>query len=236
MTVMPANNTCWLVDYWAGRYGGLGHLYSPARKDRPRPHLPYVLDNGVYAAWAKHRPWQERPFLEHVERYAFQELRPQWVVVPDAVADRDLTLAKWAEWAPRLKSEYHLCLALAVQDRMTPTCVRELSPAPDVIFVGGTTQWKWETVKDWCRFFERVHVGRVNSAEKLDLCASLGAESCDGTGWFRGRSPQILALGRFLAKQAGKFDEAEIARVVRFSRLKGRQNALPLNGANRASF
>ena len=231
MIVMPANNTCWLVDYWAGHYGGLGHLYSPSRWTNPRPHLPYVLDNGVYAAWSKHRQWDEVAFLAQVERYAFLELRPQWVVVPDWVADPDRTRLLWYEWAPRLKSEYHLPLAFALQDGMSVERVKELRPVPDVVFVGGTTEWKWTTVRYWCDHFERVHVGRVNSGEKLDLCAELGVESCDGTGWFRGRSPQIMALGRFLARQAGKYDETEIARIVRFSRTKGRQNALPLGAA-----
>lgn len=231
LMVMPANNTCWLVHYWAGRYGNLGHLYSPSRVERPTPHLPYVLDNGVYAAWAKHREWDEAAFIRHVERYAFNEIRPRWVVVPDAVADRETTLAKWERWAKQLRDEYHLGLALAVQDGMTPDDVRGLAIPPDVIFVGGTTKWKWESLPIWTAEFDRVHVGRVNSGEKLSLCRSLGVESCDGTGWFRGRTPQIMQLGLFLAEQSGRMGDPELGRIVRFSRLKGRQNALPLEQA-----
>ena len=37
MTVMPANNTYWLVSYWQGLYGGLGHLYGPDRFTQPTP-------------------------------------------------------------------------------------------------------------------------------------------------------------------------------------------------------
>ncbi|MBX4216020.1 hypothetical protein KW797_03655 [Candidatus Parcubacteria bacterium] len=229
---MPANNTSWIVDYWSGKYGGLGHLFTPARVDTPRPHLPYALDNGIYAAWVKHRPWEIIPFIKHVERYAFAELRPLFVVVPDAVADSHRTIELWERSAEWLRREFRIPLALAVQDGMTRDDVFRLKPFPDWIFVGGTTKWKWSSVEHWTTSFENVHVGRVNSGEKLFLCHSLGVKSVDGSGWFRGRAPQIRELGEFLAHQAvGHPDIEAVARMVRFSRLKGRQAALPLEVA-----
>ncbi len=204
--VMPSNNTCWLVHYWAGLYGNLAHLLGPARVEKPYPHLPYALDNGAFGAWANNRPWDREAFITHVERYAFLQLRPQWVVVPDVVADRELTLARWAHWAPILANDYHLPLAIAVQDGMTPEDVETLAPKADIVFVGGSTEWKWSTYKDWARKFPRVHVGRVNTESQLERCAEAGVESCDGTGWFR-----------------------EISRVVFHSRLKNAgQLGLPL--------
>ncbi len=47
--VMPANNTSWLVHYWAGLYGGLGHLYSPSRSEQPFPHLPGYFEGEASA-------------------------------------------------------------------------------------------------------------------------------------------------------------------------------------------
>lgn len=234
MIVMPSNNTCWLVHYWAGRYGNLGHLLGPVRVEKPYPHIPYALDNGAFGAWDKSRTWDPDAFTKHVTRYAFRQLRPNWVVVPDVVADRAATLMSWDRWAPVLRHEFMLPLALAVQDGMTISDVLCLSEQPDVIFVGGTTNWKWRTFGQWAKDFPRVHVGRVNGAKGLDLCKDAGVESCDGTGWFRGRPDQIKALGRFLAKQAGiysKAEEKEICRVVYHSRLiNNEQLALPLAG------
>lgn len=229
MMVMPSNNTCWVVHYWAGKYGGLGHLLGPDRVERPMPHLPYALDNGAFGAWTNKRPWDAKKFLRHVERYAFGELRPLWVVVPDVVADAISTVQRYQEWAPRLKHDFHLSLAVAVQDGMTPEVVRSLSPAPDLVFVGGSTDWKWNTVRMWCGEFPRVHVGRVNTGRFLRICADAGAESCDGTGWFRGKPQQILDLGHFLRIQAGLPDDGEVESIVRGSRLKGKdQSVLPL--------
>lgn len=232
MIVMPSNNTCWLVHYWAGRYGNLGHLFGPARVERPQPHLPYALDNGAFGSWSNNRPWDRDAFITHIERYSFLQLRPDWVVVPDVVADRDLTLSRWAHWAPILANDYHLKLAIAVQDGMTAADVDQLNPKADVVFVGGSTEWKWSTYDKWAKDFPRVHIGRVNTESQLERCSSAGVESCDGTGWFRGRPEQIKELGRFLAKQSGMYSDDEeraIARVVFHSRLKnGKQFGLPM--------
>ena len=229
MVVMPANNTCWLVHYWGGRYGNLGHLYSPSKRTPPNPCLPYLLDNGAYGAFSTGRAWDEVAFIAHVEYYAFKPLRPLGVVVPDVVANAEATIELWNLWAPVLKEKYHLKVYLAVQDGMTVEIVKALEVQPDGIFVGGTTEWKWETVAIWAASFPVVHVGRVNSLEKLLLCWELGIASCDGTGWFRGRPEQIYQLGEFLMTQAG-FDEInELRRIVYHSRLShNSQDCLPL--------
>jgi len=232
MLVMPSNNTCWLVHYWAGRYGGLGHLISPERGYVPMPHLPYALDNGAYGAFTRGEPWDPDAFERHIERYAFSSLRPLWCVVPDVVADAAATLVMWDRWAERIHSEYHLPLAVAVQDGMSPADVRALDPKPEVVFVGGSTAWKWKTAPDWCAAFPRVHVGRVNTDRQLAKCLAMGAESCDGTGWFRGRAKQIAQLGHFLREQAGRTSDAdreEVEGMVFHSRtLNRRQGSLPL--------
>lgn len=236
MIVMPSNNTCWLVHYWAGKYGHLGHLYGPSRVERPAPHLPYALDNGAYGAFTNGIPWDASRFIAHVERYAFSQLRPNWLVVPDVVADAKLTLEQWDKWAPRLKEIYHIPLAVAVQDGMTSNDVARLRPLPDLVFVGGTTAWKWETYSLWSSDFERVHVGRVNTFVNLMKCYEAGVESCDGTGWFRGKAAQIAELGRFLATQAGCYslaEEIEIQRIVRGSRtINDAQRVLPMGVAS----
>jgi hypothetical protein len=71
---------------------------------------------------------------------------------------------------------------MAVQDGMTPADVPKECA---VVFVGGTTSWKWRSLPMWASSFSRVHVGRVNSIRLLLMAENAGAESCDGTGWFR---------------------------------------------------
>jgi hypothetical protein len=234
LIIMPANNTHWLVHFWAGLYGNVGHLYSPDRRTVPMPHIPYVLDNGAWAAWSNGTVWSERDFLAHVEYYAFNALRPEWLVVPDAVADSKLTLARFDHWAPRLIREYHLegRVAIAVQDGMKPADVRALDIRPSVVCVGGTTDWKWATAADWASSFERVHILRVNTGDQLARCLEMGVESVDGTGYFRGDPKQLRDLGYVLASQAGR-DPSEVDRMVHFSRLKVMgQPAMPLEAAS----
>lgn len=203
MMVMPANQTNELVHLWSALYGNVGHLYTPARKERIRPWLPYVLDNGRYADTMNGIAFDEDAFVRFVESFVFREIQPLWIAVPDVPFNGEETLDWWEIWAPRLRS-YDVPLALVVQNGMTPDVVVPLLSKGDVIFVGGSTEWKWATVESWASAWDRIHVGRVNSPEKLTYLKGLGVESCDGSGWFRGKSPQVVGLGRFLAEQAEK--------------------------------
>lgn len=103
-------------------------------------------------------------------------------------------------------------VALAVQDGMSITQVKNVRPTPDVIFVGGSTQFKWRTLRDWTTNFSHVHVGRANGGRRLWEVHRSGAESSDGAGWFRdlSRTPLMMKqLERYLersTKGLGEFD------------------------------
>ena len=86
-------------------------------------------------------------------------------------------------------------LAMAVQDGMTPD---DVPSNCDVIFVGGTDAWKMPSLPMWTANFPRVHVGRINGYRGLWQCHEAGAESCDGTGYFRGDKKQLAGLIRYL--------------------------------------
>lgn len=204
MTVMPANQTNELVHLWAALYGNVGHLYTPARSERVRPWIPYALDNGRYAQTLKGEAFDDDAYWRYLDSFASRSFRPMWIAVPDVPFNGDETLFWWDRYAFTCR-EYGIPLALVVQDGMSVADVEERKP--DVVFIGGSTEWKWATVGQWCHAFPRVHVGRVNSPDRLYQLHELGAESCDGSGWFRGKAPQVVGLGRFLAWQAGKDEE-----------------------------
>ena len=194
--VMPADNAKLHVGWLAGRYPGrIGHLYSPGSKKGPYSFMPYGLDNGRYAVWAHGRTWDEVLFWRLLETHGNDA---RWVVVPDAVGDRDETLREWDRWAPRLTG---YTLAMAVQDGMTAA---DVPCEASVVFIGGTTTWKRRTAAMWCERFPRVHVGRINTYRWLWVCHELGAESCDGTGWYRGDKKQLRGLERYLEESSGK--------------------------------
>jgi hypothetical protein len=97
-------------------------------------------------------------------------------------------------------------LAIAVQNGMIPETIKKLEIQPDVICVGGTTEWKWDTAEMWCKEFPRVHLLRCNSPAKLYLLEEWGAESCDGTGWNRGDRNQTSGLEQWCRERANPVD------------------------------
>lgn len=195
---MPANNSKSIVHYWAGRYpGALGHLYGPGAFRGPYDWLPFALDNGAFGAFTSGAPWDAAAWLALLARVERTGETPLWALVPDVVGNRDATLRAWEQWSP-VARRFGWPLAFAVQDGMTPGDV----PDADVVFVGGTTRWKRRSMASWAKAFPRVHIGRINTAKWLWRCVEIGAESCDGTGWFRGRVEQLAGLESFLASYA----------------------------------
>lgn len=195
MLVMVANNSGKEARRLAAAHPGrVGHLYGPGGWRGPFAEFPYALDNGAFPAWRAGRELDAAAFRALCEKAAAADIAPRWVAVPDVVCDRDRTLASWGQWAPELR-EFGWPLAFVVQNGMTPA---DVPSDAAVVFVGGDTKWKRETTADWCRHFPRVHVGRVNTERWLWRYARAGAESCDGSGWFRGDRSQLDGLWYFL--------------------------------------
>lgn len=195
MIVMPSNNAKMLVGYLAGKYPGrIGWLLSPDGWKDPHEWLPYAFDNGAFPVWEKGETWHEGPFYAHCERVRGRTHKPRWIAVPDVVANRAETLRAWFLHSPRVAA-FGCPLAFVVQDGMTPD---DIPPNASVVFVGGTDSWKMPNLRMWTTNFPRVHVGRINGERGLWGCHEAGAESCDGTGWFRGDQKQLAGLLRYL--------------------------------------
>lgn len=195
MMVMPSSNAGLVVGYLAGKYPGrIGWLLSPDTWKEPHDFLSYAFDNGAFAAWTEKREWDEKAFFSQCDKIRGRTHKPMWIAVPDVVADREATLRNWFLHSPRIAA-YGRPLAFVVQDGMTPD---DIPPNASVVFVGGTTEWKWKSLPMWTAAFPRVHVGRVNGERALWMAHECGAESCDGTGWFRGDKQQLAGLLRYL--------------------------------------
>jgi hypothetical protein len=206
MMVMPANNAKMFVGYLAGRYPGrLGWIIGPDGWKEPHDWLPYAFDNGAFPVWAKGGDWHEGPFYSLCERALGRKHKPLWIAVPDVVADREATLRSWFLHSSRVAA-YGSPLAFVVQDGMTPD---DIPPNAKVVFVGGTTDWKWKNLRTWTGNFPRVHVGRVNTYRMLWMAHEAGAESCDGTGWFRGDRKQLEGLISYLEQSTNGRVETE---------------------------
>ncbi len=163
------------------REAGWGLLLSPAGCLRTEGFSRIVLDNGAWSAYQQGRPFDAAAFEHAVERFAGHV---DWIVVPDIVCGGLCSLRFSESWLPAL-SRYGTQLLIPVQNGVVPRDVAPLLGPACGLFVGGDSSWKEQTLPLWGELaFERrchLHVGRVNTARRIHLCALAGAHSFDGT-------------------------------------------------------
>jgi hypothetical protein len=148
--------------------------------------LPYALDNGAWPAHQQGVEWNEPAFRRALDRHGPGAI---FVVLPDIVMGGLESLRRSVTWLRELEDRPDLRAAkllIAVQDGME---VPDVSPLLDQrvgLFVGGSSEWKERTLRRWGELASErscyLHVGRVNSARRLALCAYAGADSFDGLG------------------------------------------------------
>lgn len=197
MLIMGQCNRVW--HFWCGRYPkSVGVLICPSygTKVPVDRWMPFVLDCDSFTCWRDGRPWDESAWFAMLSRVKLTGLDPLWCVVPDAVGNRDETLAKWPTYAPVVR-KLGWKTAFCVQDGMDEA---DVPSDADVVAVGGTDRWKFPNLHRWTSAFPRVHVFRVNSPEMIESCERMGCESIDGTGWFRdpSRPDKLPAIERFI--------------------------------------
>jgi hypothetical protein len=207
MMLMIGNHASCYFGYLMGKYPGrLGWLLGPTHYNRPRQWLPFALDNDAFVLRDK---WQESDWLEMLNKVRMSGQNPAWVLIPDSVGNRQRTLSLWQQYAPQA-SRYGWPLAFAVQDGMTAA---DVPHDTDVVFVGGTTRWKWQSLPMWASNFPRVHVGRVNQLRRLWTCEEYAVESVDGTGWMRegDDGKRMRPMLRWLAGERNETPELPLA-------------------------
>jgi hypothetical protein len=138
----------------------------------------WAADNGAFTGF------DETRYLRMLDRL-IDVPGCRFVACPDVVADAASTLGLLEEWAPRLRAD-GWPVALVAQDGLTvdDTPWEEI----DALFIGGSTGWKLgpsarDLVAAARSHGKWAHVGRVNTPGRIRYCASIGADSIDGTQW-----------------------------------------------------
>ena len=187
MIIYLGNHSSLEFGYLQGKYGNMGWLLSPKSlpKTKLRSFIPVAFDNDAYSV-KEGEEWNEEAWYSMLSKMEKDKVTPEFVLIPDVVGDKRRTLENFFVYREAV-SRRGWPVAMAVQDGMVP---QDVPCTVDVIFVGGTTSWKWKSLPMWTQAFPRVHCGRVNSLEKLQLSKELGVESVDGTHWFRFRKPE----------------------------------------------
>lgn len=157
---------------------GLGLLVTPKNRNSvvtlAAQNLPWAVDNGAFS---------------NFDAAGFRRLAEKvrglpgllWVVVPDVVAQAQATLDRFDEWAPELAG---LPLAIAGQDGLEDLDVPWDRFA--CFFIGGSTAWKLshaaaDLAGEAKRRGKLVHMGRVNSLQRMRFAQLIGCDTCDGS-------------------------------------------------------
>lgn len=144
-------------------------------------------DNGAWTAFEQGEPFDEDCFRRFLDWAALQLVRADFLVAPDIVAGGLRSLDFSVKWLPELKGAPCEKLLLAVQDGMTTADVAPLLADGSFagVFVGGSTEWKLETLPAWCNLAEQfgawAHAARVNTVKRINRCLAAGAHSFDGS-------------------------------------------------------
>jgi len=181
MMIMPANNASGIVHYLAGKCpGNVGWCMSPDGWRKPPFYMPYGLDNGAFINFDPHA------FYGMLQKAKKVHL-PLWAACPDVVGDAEATMKMWHIWHNFITFP----LAFVCQDGMEPQDVPEEAFC---CFIGGTTKWKLENAHRFKGVRPWLHIGRVNTHKRLTWAREIGADSVDGTGFFRGSKEQLAAF------------------------------------------
>ena len=172
-----ASNTGTRRNLAALRAAGWRLLLTPDNPT-PRDSMRFGIDNGAFSR----NGFQPHRFAELIDRLG---CAADFVILPDIVSGGNQSLTLSISWIPKLRGIRSLLLPL--QDGITAHDVgMVLRQNVQVgLFLGGSTEFKlreiyaWGMVaKAWNRYY---HVGRVNTARRIRLCAEAGADSFDGT-------------------------------------------------------
>lgn len=143
--------------------------------------FPYALDNGAWTSFQKGEPFDVHAFEAALDALGGGA---DWVVAPDIVGGGQRSLDLTCSWLDYLLSGSRLVL-VAVQDGLTPADVRPLLNDRVGLFLGGSTEWKLATAVGWGKLAAEArcyyHVARVNTRQRIFLCAEAGAHSFDGS-------------------------------------------------------
>lgn len=163
----------------------------------------FACDNGAFAGF------DDESFIRMLDKV--RHANPVFVTVPDVVGDAIKTYEMFLKWQPLLAS-YNLPAAYVIQDGQEKLDMLWSKIA--AIFIGGSTEYKLSAEVRWlvreAKFRNKwVHMGRVNSFQRIQYAKDIGCDSIDGSGFSMFPDQKIPETLRFLenGQMALQFDE-----------------------------
>ena len=182
------------ADGLAFRYG-VGLLIQPGNSYRSRlnRYPAWAADNGAFSKVRTFDPARFREMLwdprcrEARSTCLFVVAPDRLVVLPDGtvIGDAQGTLDDFPAWAREIRALGYP-VALVAQDGLEGLLDRVPWDLVDVLFLGGSTEWKLgdgarRCVDEARARGKRTHMGRVNSYKRLSLADEWNVDTADGT-------------------------------------------------------
>jgi hypothetical protein len=166
-----------------------GIMDSPAQSAHIPPATPWAIDSGCYSTGYP----GDIPYL----RYLATRPHPirknvMFATAPDHPTDHVPALQRSTPFFPIIRNLGYP-VAFVIQNGATPQNI----PWPDfdVVFIGGTTDWKLGPEAQLIahvaihEYHYPVHMGRVNSQTRYRYATQIGCTSADGTTAVYSQSP-----------------------------------------------
>ncbi len=193
MKLLVSGASVTVAEWHAKRLNRVAALRTPSDGNALPETMPWAADNDCFAGL------NAPNYLRFVARCAEHKNRPLWITCPDKVGDMRETWRMFHKWMPMLV-EVGLPVALVLQDGLEQP--KNYYPLPwalsivSAVFVGGSTAWK---LSDHAAKFihqakaagKLVHVGRVNSKQRIEYFARLGVDTIDGSGFSKWSNERI---------------------------------------------
>lgn len=156
----------------------LGVLHTPTRGLHPFKIFS-AADNDAFTGF------NQKAYMNMLPKLVY--LNVSWVTCPDIVGDAKETLRLYYKWQP-VVSGYRLPCAFVAQDGIEDTEIPW--SLLDCIFIGGTTYFKYskvviDLIAEAKKHKKLVHVGRVNTVERIRYFFPHKPDSFDGSGYSR---------------------------------------------------
>jgi hypothetical protein len=176
--------------------GRIGYIDTPAQGNVRGPGVIWCADNGCFG---KGYPG-DAEWIEWLTVNAVDAATCQFATAPDVVGDALATLARSAPWLQVIR-DLGYPAALVAQDGLEDHVIPW--ETFDVLFIGGTTEWKLGTparliVSEAKAEGKRVHMGRVNSLRRLRYAEAIGCDTADGTYLAFGPDVNLVRLNGWL--------------------------------------
>ena len=189
---------------------GFGFMVTPNMGSRIPQGSPWFADTGLFSTKGE-RAFDLEKYLGWLRKK--DATTNLGATAPDKVGDARTTLERSLPVLPQIQALGYTA-ALVAQDGLEELTVPW--DKFDVLFIGGTTEWKLGTAaagltREAKARGKWVHMGRVNSYKRFSYAARIGCDSADGTFLAFGPTKNLPRLLSWHPQLAAQEDLCQIA-------------------------